>query len=101
MVSAELRDFAFRCGRAFGVELYGVDIIESGGVPYVVDVGVTPGYKGVPDAPRLVARYLYAAAIRTARGGQVASGGAALAAGGGSCRWARRSRPAPRRRRSA
>jgi len=74
MVSAELRDFAFRCGRAFGVELYGVDIIESGGVPYVVDVGVTPGYKGVPDAPRLVARYLYAAAIRTARGEQVASG---------------------------
>ena len=74
MVSAELRDFAFRCGRAFGVELYGVDIIESGGVPYVVDVGVTPGYKGVPDAPRLVARYLYAAAIHAARGEQVASG---------------------------
>jgi len=73
-VSHDLRDIALRCGRAFGVELYGVDIIESGGAPYVVDVGVTPGFKGVPDAPRLVARYLYAAAIRTARGEPVASG---------------------------
>jgi ribosomal protein S6--L-glutamate ligase len=63
-VSHELRDIALRCGRAFGVELYGVDIIESAGTPYVVDVGTTPGYKGVPDAPRLVAEYLYAAAER-------------------------------------
>lgn len=63
-VPHELQDIAFRCGRAFGVELYGVDIIESGGVPYVVDVGTIPGYKGVADAPRLLAEYLYAAAER-------------------------------------
>ena len=66
-VSGELRDIAFRCGRAFGIDLYGVDIIESGGVPYVVDVGTMPGYKGVPDAPRLLAEYLYAAAERARR----------------------------------
>jgi len=66
-VSHELRDIALRCGRTFGVELYGVDIIESDGTPYVVDVGTTPGYKGVPDAPRLVAEYLYAAAERARR----------------------------------
>ena len=66
-VSDELRDIALRCGRAFGAELYGVDIIESDGTPYVVDVGTTPGYKGVPDAPRLVAEYLYAAAERARR----------------------------------
>jgi len=66
-VSDELRDIALRCGRAFGAQLYGVDIIESDGKPYVVDVGTTPGYKGVPDAPRLVAEYLYAAAERARR----------------------------------
>src|SRR5213083_1775924 len=66
-VSDELRDIALRCGRAFGAQLYGVDIIESDGKPYVVDVGTTPGYKGVPDAPRLVAEYLYEAAERARR----------------------------------
>ncbi len=62
VLSAELGDIAERCGRAFGAQLYGVDIVVSGGQPYVVDMGTAPGYKGVPDAPRLVAEYLYAAA---------------------------------------
>jgi len=64
----ELRDIALRCGRAFDVDLYGVDIVESSGQPYVVDVGSIPGFKGVPDAVALLARYLYAAAERAARG---------------------------------
>jgi len=64
----ELRDIARRCGQAFGVDLYGVDVIESNGEPYVVDVTSVPGYKGVPDAPRLLAQYIGAAAIRAARG---------------------------------
>jgi ribosomal protein S6--L-glutamate ligase len=67
-LTPELRDIALRCGRAFGVELYGVDVIESDGEPYVVDVGTAPGYEGVPDAPRLVAEHLYAAAQRATRG---------------------------------
>jgi len=29
--------------------------------PPVADTGTAPGYKGVPDAPRLVGEYLYAA----------------------------------------
>ena len=64
----ELRDMALRCGRAFGIDLYGVDIIESEGKPYVVDVSSLPGFKGVPDAPRLLAQHIYAAAERAARG---------------------------------
>ena len=64
----ELRDMALRCGRAFGIDLYGVDIIESDGKPYVVDVSSLPGFKGVPDAPRLLAQHIYAAAERAARG---------------------------------
>jgi len=66
--SAELHDIALRCGRAFGIDLYGVDIIESAGQPYVVDVTSIPGYKGVPDAPRRLAQYIRAAAERAARG---------------------------------
>jgi ribosomal protein S6--L-glutamate ligase len=64
----ELRDIALRCGRAFGIDLYGVDIIESGGKPYVIDMCSIPGFKGVPDAPQRLARYLRAAAERAARG---------------------------------
>ena len=57
-----------RCGQAFGVDLYGVDIIESGGAPYVVDMCSIPGFKGVPDAIRLLAQYFCTAAERAARG---------------------------------
>ena len=64
--SPELCEIAVRCGRAFGIDLYGVDIIESEGHPYVVDVSSIPGFKGVPDAPAQLAEYFYAAAQRSA-----------------------------------
>jgi len=64
--STELCEIALRCGRAFGIDLYGVDIIESEGQPYVVDVSSIPGFKGVPDAPSHLAEYFYAAAKRSA-----------------------------------
>ena len=57
-----------RCGRAFGIDLYGVDIIESEGTPYVVDMCSIPGFKGVPDAPRVLAEYFHGAAERAMRG---------------------------------
>lgn len=74
--SAELCGMALACGRAFGVELYGVDVIESGDRPYVVDVGSLPGYRGVPDAPTLLAQYLVASARRAARGDAMLIGAA-------------------------
>ena len=67
-LTAELREIALRCGRAFGIDLYGVDIIESEGKPYVVDMCSIPGFKGVPDAPNLLVRYFCQAAERAARG---------------------------------
>lgn len=70
---AELCAIALACGRAFGVELYGVDVIESDAERYVVDVGSLPGYRGVPDAPRLLAEHLVAAARRAAHGNPVLS----------------------------
>ena len=66
--TAEQADIALRCGRAFGIDLYGVDLIESDGQTYVVDMSSIPGFKGVPDAPLHLASYFRAAAERAAAG---------------------------------
>jgi ribosomal protein S6--L-glutamate ligase len=76
----ELRDIARRCGQAFGIDLYGVDIIESDGQPYVVDMSSIPGFKGVPDAPSHLADYFYRTAERAARGQPLLEAGPAPAA---------------------
>ena len=67
-LTPELSEIARSCGRAFGIDLYGVDIVESEGTPYVVDMCSIPGFKGVPDAPRLLVQYFLAAAERAAQG---------------------------------
>lgn len=46
------------CGRALGLELYGVDFLVAGDQFAVVDVNALPGYKGIADAPRHLAEYL-------------------------------------------
>jgi ribosomal protein S6--L-glutamate ligase len=57
-VPDEMREVALGCGRAFGVGLYGVDLITSGGKPYVVDINTFPGFKGVPNAEELLAEHI-------------------------------------------
>ncbi len=57
-VSAEMREITLGCGRAFGVDLYGIDIIVSEGKLYTVDINTFPGFKGVPDAARRLADYI-------------------------------------------
>ncbi len=57
-VPAEMREITLRCGYAFGVGLYGVDFITSGGKPYIVDINTFPGFKGVPNAAELLADYI-------------------------------------------
>ena len=57
-VSKEVRDIALRCGKVFGLGLYGLDIIESSCGPVVVDVNYFPGYKGIPTAASLLADYI-------------------------------------------
>jgi ribosomal protein S6--L-glutamate ligase len=64
----ELCDIVQRCGQAFGIDLYGIDIIESEGQPYVVDMSSIPGFKGVPDATLHLAKYYYSMAENAARG---------------------------------
>ena len=57
-VSEEVREIALRCGAAFGLELYGLDLIETQRGPFVVDVNYFPGYKGLPDAAEAVADHV-------------------------------------------
>jgi ribosomal protein S6--L-glutamate ligase len=57
-VSDELRDVAVRCGRVFGLGLYGLDVIEGPDGPVVVDLNYFPGYKGVPHVAPLIADYI-------------------------------------------
>jgi ribosomal protein S6--L-glutamate ligase len=67
-ITPELRDIALRCGEAFGIDLYGLDVIVSGGVPFVVDMSSFPGFKGVPDAALRLADYISWAADRVLAG---------------------------------
>jgi ribosomal protein S6--L-glutamate ligase len=67
----ELHDLVARCGQVFGIDLYGLDIVESGGRPYVVDLSPIPGFRGVPDAGRLLADHFLAAAQRVVSGAPV------------------------------
>lgn len=57
-VSPTVRAIALRCGKAFGLGLYGLDVIEGPEGPVVVDLNYFPGYKGVPDVAPLIADYI-------------------------------------------
>jgi ribosomal protein S6--L-glutamate ligase len=67
-VPPELADIVHQCGRALGIDLIGVDVVESGGQPFVVDASSFPGFKGVPEAPAKLARHIHATAQLAARG---------------------------------
>ncbi len=57
-VTPEIRAIGLGCGRAFGLNLYGVDLIETAEGPKVIDVNYFPGFKGVPDAAEVVAGFI-------------------------------------------
>ena len=61
-LSAAVERIARRCGEAFGLELYGLDLAEDDTGLYVVDVNYFPGYRGVPDAAARLARYIVSVA---------------------------------------
>jgi ribosomal protein S6--L-glutamate ligase len=58
-VTPQLRDIARRCAKAFGIEVFGLDIVGRGARTYVVDVHSFPSFKGVPDASLRLADYIY------------------------------------------
>jgi glutathione synthase/RimK-type ligase-like ATP-grasp enzyme len=57
-ISPEIQSISLRCGRLFGLGLYGLDVIESPDGPVVVDVNYFPSYKGVPNAAQRIADYV-------------------------------------------
>ncbi len=63
-----IRTAALACGRALGLELYGVDFLVAEERFFAVDVNVFPGYKGVAEAPRALADFLYRRACTAADG---------------------------------
>lgn len=63
-VSAELYDIALRCGQAVGMSLYGLEVVESAGQAYVVDLSPFPDFMGTPEASLRLADYIYAEALR-------------------------------------
>jgi DNA-binding response OmpR family regulator len=59
-VDAELRDIALTCGRAYGLELWGVDVAMTKDGPYVIEVNDFPTYSGIPEAGSLIAQHTLA-----------------------------------------
>lgn len=68
VVTPELHQITLRCGQAFGIEVYGLDVIVNDGKFYVVDISSFPGFKGVPDAALRLADYIYSVGQRVISG---------------------------------
>ena len=61
-VGPGLREVVLRCGQAFGISVYGVDVIRSQGREWVVDMSSFPGFKGVAGSGRRIADHVVARA---------------------------------------
>jgi ribosomal protein S6--L-glutamate ligase len=60
----ELAALARRCGKLFGLELYGVDCIETADGPLVLEVNEFPNYTGVVEADERIADLVERSAAR-------------------------------------
>jgi glutathione synthase/RimK-type ligase-like ATP-grasp enzyme len=72
----ELCRIARGCAAAIGADILGFDVVYSAGRPFVVDLSGFPGFKGVPDGPRVLADEIESAARRVVRGEPVIAGAA-------------------------
>ncbi|MFJ8430643.1 RimK family alpha-L-glutamate ligase [Kitasatospora sp. NPDC094019] len=68
-LSAERAGVALRAGEVFGLDVYGVDLLDGPGEPVVVDVNAFPGIRGQAGAPEALA----ALALRVGAAGTAAS----------------------------
>jgi ribosomal protein S6--L-glutamate ligase len=57
-VDSTLRRLALDCAAAFRLQLLGVDVLESGDGPLIVDVNEFPNYTGIEEAPSVIGRLL-------------------------------------------
>lgn len=56
-MDAGLRDIALTCGRACGLELWGVDVAMTPNGPFVIEINDFPTYSSVPEAGALIAQH--------------------------------------------
>jgi ribosomal protein S6--L-glutamate ligase len=54
----ELADLVRRCGKLFGLELFGVDLVKTPKGYSVIEVNCFPGYKGVPEGGERISRFI-------------------------------------------
>lgn len=54
----ELTELALESGRVLGAHLFGTDVLRTPDGPVVIDVNAFPGFRGIGDAPALVAAHL-------------------------------------------
>lgn len=69
-VSRDMLKLARRVGQVFGLDLYGVDVLETPGGLMIVDINDFPSFYGVPRKVASVAEYILHAAYRTRLEGQ-------------------------------
>lgn len=60
-LDARLRDIALTCGRACGLEVWGVDVAVTPDGPRVIEVNDFPTYSSVPEAGATIAQYVLTA----------------------------------------
>jgi ribosomal protein S6--L-glutamate ligase len=70
----EVREIALRIASAFGLTVFGFDVVMSDGRPYVVDISSFPGFKGVPGAAERLARHIFVAAEHAMNGDPLLAG---------------------------
>lgn len=57
-LTPQLRALALRCGAIFGLDLFGVDCIETPGGPVVIEVNDFPNYSGLGEMDGYLARFI-------------------------------------------
>ncbi len=57
-LDAQLRDIALTCGRACGLELWGVDVAMTAAGPWIIEVNDFPTYSEVPGAGAAIAHHV-------------------------------------------
>ncbi|MET0764717.1 MAG: hypothetical protein ABWY29_07605 [Blastococcus sp.] len=65
-VTPELRELSLAVGRAFGLDIYGIDVVETEDGYMVLDVNDFPSFGMVPDAAERLARTVLRVVRRTA-----------------------------------
>ncbi len=64
-ITLELRNLALLVGKIFGLDIYGLDVVESGDGPMVVDINDFPSFGQVPHAVALVSSEIVQIASRS------------------------------------